>query len=88
MDMYIGMRFGAPQPITVMKVGVGRARRDSGEMVEERVRRKSWQFWDRVVLVDLVWCVGVWVGRDVGLTPQKKCRINIISCRGATCGAS
>jgi len=47
-DVYIGMRFGAPQPITVMKVGVGRARRDSGEMVEERVRRKSWQFWDRV----------------------------------------
>jgi hypothetical protein len=32
--------------MTVMKVGVGRARSASGEMDDERVRRYSWQFCD------------------------------------------
>lgn len=31
--------------MTVMEVGVGRARRSSGVTEEERVRRYSWQFW-------------------------------------------
>jgi hypothetical protein len=43
------------------------------------VRRYSWQFWLTLALVD-------GVGLSV-LTPQKKCRMKMISCRGATCGA-
>jgi hypothetical protein len=43
--MYMGMRLGLPQPITVMKVGVGSARSESGVIEEERVRRNSWQFY-------------------------------------------
>jgi hypothetical protein len=31
--------------MTVMKVGVGSARSESGVIEDERVRRNSWQFW-------------------------------------------
>jgi hypothetical protein len=31
--------------MTVMNVGVGRARSESGVMEDEMVRRYSWQFW-------------------------------------------
>ena len=44
-SVYIGISSGRPQPMTIMEVGVGRARRSSGVMEEERVRRYSWQFW-------------------------------------------
>lgn len=40
-SVYIGIRSGLPQPITVMKVGVGRARRESGVMEDESVRKNS-----------------------------------------------
>lgn len=42
--MYMGIREGEPCPIMQMKVGVGRRRRESGEMEEVRVRMYSWQF--------------------------------------------
>lgn len=38
---YMGMRWGDPHPITAMKVGTGRARRDWGVMEAESVRRYS-----------------------------------------------
>jgi len=40
----MGMSAGFPHPITVMEVGVGRARRASAVIEEESVRRNSWQF--------------------------------------------
>lgn len=43
-DMYIGIRVGEPWPTIAMKVGVGRARRESGVIEEVRVRMYSWQF--------------------------------------------
>ncbi len=43
-SMYMGMSSGRPQPMTVMKVGVGNLRRSSGLIDEDRVRRYSWQF--------------------------------------------
>lgn len=46
--VYISMSSGRPQPMTVMKVGVGSVRSDSGVTEEERVRRYSWQFWTYV----------------------------------------
>ena len=42
---YMGIREGAPWPTIAMKVGVGRARSESGVMDSVRVRRYSWQFW-------------------------------------------
>lgn len=42
--MYMGIRPGEPCPTIAMKVGVGRARRESGVMEEVRVRMYSWQF--------------------------------------------
>lgn len=57
---YMGIRLGEPHPITEIKVGGSRERRESGVMEAERVRRYSWQL------------------------PQKKCRMKIISWRGAT----
>ena len=51
----MGIRLGEPQPITAMKVGVGRERREEGLMERVRVRRYSWQFCDgERVLVHLV----------------------------------
>lgn len=73
----MGMRSGWPQPITVMKVGVGSARRSSGVMEDDSVRRYSWQFCDMSAQL------GVRQRVSLGLTPQKKCRIKTISWRGA-----
>lgn len=35
---------GSPQPMIVMKVGVSRAMRSSGDIDEDSVRMYSWQF--------------------------------------------
>ena len=44
-DAYMGIREGEPQPIMQMKVGVGRERREEGDMESWRVRMYSWQFY-------------------------------------------
>jgi hypothetical protein len=57
-SVYMGMSSGRPQPMTVMKVGVGSERRSSGVMDEASVRRYSWQFYR----VSVSAMHGVWVG--------------------------
>ena len=41
----MGIKEGEPWPTMAMKVGVGRASRESGVMDAVRVRMYSWQFW-------------------------------------------
>lgn len=43
-DWYMGMREAAPCPTMVMKVGVGRCRREAGVMDLVRARMYSWQY--------------------------------------------
>ena len=49
--VYMGIREGEPWPITVMKVGIGRRRREEMVTEELRVRRNSWQFYEGCQLV-------------------------------------
>lgn len=78
---YMEIREGEPCPTTAMNVGVGRARSSSGVTESVRVRRYSWQFyWASVSILFLK------VREESEHTPQKKCRMNIISTRRVTFG--
>ncbi len=85
---YVSMSEGEPQPITAMKVGIGRARRPSGVIWEERVRRYSWQFCQPVSLLSKIRVLGLSMknAESCMLTPQKKCLMKITRTRRATFG--
>lgn len=49
--MYIGIRWGWPQPIITISVGVERVAKVDGGIDSERTRMYSWQFYSRMKCV-------------------------------------
>lgn len=53
--VYMGMRSGEPQPMTMTEVGGESVEREDGVRDKERVRRYSWQFCDAYKCQRMVW---------------------------------